>query len=114
MITTVSLVIETSECCIGTDVDKEEVASPILRKPWKSVKKSACRRTALYGGSPIAGMAHTILCSSPRVMGRQISPLSSGLVYLAFYEDKKWLSPRIVGWKRRGLSCEGMTGIGVC
>ena len=37
MVTTVSLVKETSECWIGTDVDEEEVASPILRKPWKSV-----------------------------------------------------------------------------
>ena len=69
-ITTVSLVMETSECWIGTDVDGEEVASPILRKPWKSVKNSACRRTSLYGGNPMEGMAQTILCSSPPVIGR--------------------------------------------
>ena len=39
MITTVSLVMETSECCIGTDVDEEEVASPILRSCGRVLRK---------------------------------------------------------------------------
>ena len=68
---------EMSKYWIRVDVDGEDVASLILRKPWQSIRNSACRRTTLYFKNPIDGTAKTILCSSPLVMGRRMSPLSS-------------------------------------
>ena len=77
MIVAFSDEMEMSEYCMGWEPEGEVVASLIMRKPWNKERNRVRRRYLLCRWNPMEGIALSMMCSNPLVMGKRISPLVS-------------------------------------